>query len=56
MKDKKEKQKYLNLSREIVVMWNVYQMLIVPIDVSAQGLIAKSLDLRGSPYKAGSRV
>ncbi|CAB3260828.1 unnamed protein product [Arctia plantaginis] len=45
VKVEKEKQiKYLDLSHEIVDMWNVDSVIIVPIVVSAHGLIAKSLD------------
>ncbi|CAB3261268.1 unnamed protein product [Arctia plantaginis] len=45
VKVEKEKQiRYLDLSHEIVDMWNVDSVIIVPIVVSAHGLIAKSLD------------
>ena len=45
VKAKKDKQiKYLDLAREVVDMWDVNSAIIVPIVVSANGLIAKSLD------------
>ncbi|CAH0678041.1 unnamed protein product [Spodoptera exigua] len=36
--------KYIDLAREVVDMWEVDSAIIVPIVVSANGLIAKSLD------------
>ena len=45
VKAEKEKQtKYVDLAREIVDMWDVDSAVIVPIVVSVNGLIAKSLD------------
>ena len=45
VKAEKDKQiKYLDLAREVVDMWEVDSAIIVPIVVSAHGLIAKSLD------------
>ncbi|KAJ8736966.1 hypothetical protein PYW07_000237 [Mythimna separata] len=45
VKAEKEKQtKYLDLAREVVDMWEVDTAIIVPIVVTANGLIAKSLD------------
>uniref|UniRef100_A0A2A4JL63 Reverse transcriptase zinc-binding domain-containing protein n=1 Tax=Heliothis virescens TaxID=7102 RepID=A0A2A4JL63_HELVI len=45
VKAEKEKQiKYLDLAHEVVAMWNVDTAVIVPIVVTANGLIAKSLD------------
>ena len=45
VKAEKDKQfKYLDLAREVVDMWDVNTAVIVPIVVSANGLIAKSLD------------
>ena len=45
VKAENDKQiKYLDLAHEIVDMWNVDSAIIVPIVVSVNGLIAKSLD------------
>ena len=45
MKAEKENQiKYLHLAHEVVDMWHVSSAIIVPIVVTANGLIAKSLD------------
>ena len=45
VKAEKDKQvKYLDLAHEIVDMWDVDSAIIVPIIVSVNGLIAKSLD------------
>lgn len=45
VKAEKEKQiKYLDLAHEVVDMWNVDSAVIVPIVVTANGLMAKSLD------------
>ena len=45
MKAEKEKHiKYLDLAHGVVDMWNVNSAIIVPIVVTANGLIAKSLD------------
>ncbi|XP_072943499.1 uncharacterized protein [Epargyreus clarus] len=45
VKAEKDKQfKYLDLAREVVDMWDVNTAVVVPIVVSANGLIAKSLD------------
>ena len=42
---KKDKQiKFLDLAQEAVDMWDVDSAIIVPIAVSANGLIAKSLE------------
>ncbi len=42
--EKDKSSKYLDLAHEIVDMWEVDSAIIVPIVVSANGLIAKSLD------------
>lgn len=42
--EKDKASKYLDLAHEIVDMWDVDSAVIVPIVVSANGLIAKSLD------------
>jgi hypothetical protein len=43
--DEKDKaSKYLDLAHEVTAMWDVNSTIIVPIVVSANGLIAKSLD------------
>ena len=39
-----KKIKYLDLAREVVDMWDVSTATIVPIVVTANGIIAKSLD------------
>ncbi|KAJ8714401.1 hypothetical protein PYW07_002626 [Mythimna separata] len=45
VKAEKEKQnKYIDLARDVVDMWEVDSAIIVPIVVSGNGLIAKSLD------------
>ncbi|CAH2240827.1 jg13456 [Pararge aegeria aegeria] len=45
VKAEKEKvSKYLDLVHEITAMWNVESTVIVPIIVSANGLLAKSFD------------
>ncbi|CAH2265665.1 jg4915 [Pararge aegeria aegeria] len=45
VKAEKEKvSKYLDLAHEITAMWNVESTVIVPIVVSANGLLAKSFD------------
>ena len=45
VKAEKEKQiKYLDLAHEVRGMWNMNSVIIVPIVVSANGLIAKSFD------------
>lgn len=42
--EKDKLSKYLDLAHEITAMWDVDSTIIVPIVVSANGLIAKSLD------------
>ncbi|XP_061704430.1 uncharacterized protein LOC133515871 [Cydia pomonella] len=42
--EKDKSSKYLDLAHEITAMWDVDSTIIVPIVVSANGLIAKSLD------------
>jgi len=42
--EKDKLSKYLDLAHEVTAMWNVDSTSIVPIVVSANGLIAKSLD------------
>ncbi|KAJ8723807.1 hypothetical protein PYW07_007787 [Mythimna separata] len=45
VKAEKDKEiKYIDLAREVVDMWEVDSAIIVPIVVSVNGLIAKSLD------------
>ena len=45
VKAENDKQiKYLDLPREVVDMWDVSTAIIVPIVVTANGIIAKSLD------------
>ena len=45
VKAEKDKQiKYLDLAHEVVDMWNVDSAIVVPIVVSANGLIPNSLD------------
>ena len=42
--ERDKKSKYLDLAREVVDMWDVNTAIIVPIVVTANGIIAKSLD------------
>ena len=42
--EKDKLSKYLDLAHEVTAMWDVNSTIIVPIVVSANGLIAKSLD------------
>ncbi|RVE46395.1 hypothetical protein evm_008929 [Chilo suppressalis] len=42
--EKDKENKYLDLAREIVDMWDIDSAIVVPIIISAHGLIAKSLD------------
>ncbi|KAI8424045.1 hypothetical protein MSG28_002675 [Choristoneura fumiferana] len=42
--EKDKLSKYLDLAHEVTAMWDVDSTIIVPIVVSANGLIAKSLD------------
>lgn len=42
--EKDKLSKYLDLAHEVTAMWDVESTIIVPIVVSANGLIAKSLD------------
>lgn len=42
--EKDKLSKYLDLAHEITAMWDVDSTIIVPIVVSVNGLIAKSLD------------
>ena len=57
VKAEKEKQiKYLDLAHEVVDMWNVNSAIIVPIVVTANGLIAKSLDEHLSRLSLGGWI
>ncbi|RVE41606.1 hypothetical protein evm_013746 [Chilo suppressalis] len=42
--EKDKENKYVDLAREIVDMWDIDSAIVVPIIISAHGLIAKSLD------------
>ena len=57
VKAEKDKQiKYLDLAREVVDMWHVDSAIIVPIVVTANGLIAKSLDQHLRRLSLGSWI
>ena len=57
VKAEKDKQfKYLDLAREVVDMWDVSTAVIVPIVVSANGLIANSLDEHLRKLSLGSWI
>ncbi|XP_075985623.1 uncharacterized protein LOC142982824 [Anticarsia gemmatalis] len=57
VKAEKDKEvKYLDLAHEIVDMWDVDSAIIVPIVVSVNGLIAKSLDQHLRRLALGSWV
>ena len=57
VKAEKEKQiKYLDLAHEVVGMWNVNSAIIVPIVVTANGLMAKSLDEHLSRLSLGGWI
>ena len=57
VKVKKDKQfQYLELAREVVDMWDVSTAVIVPIVVSANGLIANSLDEHLRKLSLGSWI
>ena len=57
MKADKDKQlKFLDLVREVVDMWNVSSAIIVPIVVTANGLMAKSLDEHLSRLSLGGWI
>ena len=57
VKAEKDKQfRYLDLAREVVDMWDVGTAVIVPIVVSANGLIAKSLDQHLRRLSLGSWI
>ena len=57
VKAEKDKQmKYIDLAHEIVDMWDVDSAIIVPIVVSVNGLIAKSLDQHLKRLALGSWI
>ena len=57
VKAEKEKQiKYLDLAHEVVDMWNISSAVIVPIVVTANGLMAKSLDQHLSRLSLGGWI
>ena len=57
MKVEKDKQiKYLDVAHEVVDMWRVNSAIIVPIVVTANGLIAKSLDEHLSRLSLGGWI
>ncbi|CAB3220135.1 unnamed protein product [Arctia plantaginis] len=57
LKAEKDKQvKYLDLAHEIVDMWDVDSAIVVPIVISAHGLVAKSLDQHLQRLALGSWI
>ena len=54
--EKDKVTKYLDLAHEVTAMWNVDSTDIVPIVVSANGLIAKSLDQHLQRLSLGSWI
>ena len=55
LKECEKKDKYLDLARELKKLWNM-QVIIIPIVISAFGIVTKGLLKRLKDLKVGGRV